>query len=274
VSDLTIAREFARVRVIAERDWKLFVSYRLQMIMRAVSGVFVVVGLFFMGRLVGDSAALGPYSGRYLEFALVGVVFLAFVNVGLRTFSGTISNEQRAGTLEILLANPVRLPTLLTGMYVFPLAQVGLNMAVYITTAGALLGARFAVGGVPAAFVILLLTLVIFGAAGAISAAVIVITKRGDPVAALVAQMATLLGGAVFPVSVMPDWLAAVARLLPPYYALEGVRSAVILGEGFADVWTEIVILGGFAIVLVPLGLWLFSRALRQARIMGTLGNY
>lgn len=274
MSTLGLASELATIRIIAERDWKLFVSYRLQLIMRAFSGVFVVVGLFFMSRLVADAAALGPYSGRYLEFALVGVVFLALVNVGLKTFSGTISNEQRSGTLEILLANPVRLPTLLTGMYVFPLTNVVLNMTVYLGTAVLFLGARFDLGGALPALSVLALTLVIFGAVGAISAAVIVVTKRGDPVAALAAQTATLLGGAVFPVSVMPDWLATVARLLPPYYALEGVRKAVILGEGFDGVWTEIVVLAGFAVVLVPLGLWLFSRALRQARVMGTLGNY
>jgi ABC-2 type transport system permease protein len=269
-----VRADLAAVRVIAERDWRLFVSYRLQLIMRVVSGVFVVIGLFFMGRLVATSAALGPYSGRYFEFALVGVVFLALVNVGLRTFSATIANEQRVGTLEMLLVSPVRLPTLLAGIYVFPLASVGLNMAVYLATAILLLGARFELHGVPAALVVLLLTLVIFGAVGAISAAVIVITKRGDPVAALGAQAAMLLGGAVFPITVMPDWLQAVARLMPPYYALEGARAALILGAGFAEVWRELAVLAGFAVVLVPVGLWLFARALRQARVLGTLGNY
>ena len=98
----TLAPELARISIIAERDWRIFVSYRLQTIMRVASGISVVVALLFMGRVEAGSEALGPYSGRYFEFALIGVVFLAFVSAGLNTFAATISGEQRAGTLEIL----------------------------------------------------------------------------------------------------------------------------------------------------------------------------
>lgn len=263
-----------RIGAIAVRDLRVFWSYRLQMYMTVASSMLMVVGLFFMGRMVGQAPTLGEFTGHYFEFALIGVVFISFVNVGLGAFKKTFTTEQTIGTLEVLLTSPTRLSTLLAGMFVFPLLRSALFMAIYVLTAVVLLGASFELAGALPALVLVALTVLVFCAVGAISGAIIVLTKRGDPVGSLATQGATLLGGALFPVAVLPGWLEGLARLLPPYYALEGVRSALINGAGFGAVADEMLILAGFAVVLVPVSLWIFARALRRARILGTLGNY
>lgn len=74
--------------------------------------------------------------------------------------------------------------------------------------------------------------------------------------------------------SVLPGWLQAVGKLGPAYYGLRAMRSTLLGGAGFADITGDLLVLGVFATVLLPLSLAFFSRALRVARISGTLGTY
>jgi hypothetical protein len=52
------------------------------------------------------------------------------------------------------------------------------------------------------------------------------------------------------------------------------MRKALLLGAGLGEVVSELVVLAVFAMVLLPLGLLAFRRALRQARRDGTLGQF
>lgn len=272
---MTAATEtIAKLRVIAHRDFTIMTSYRLQFVMRSGSGLLAVAALFFLGRVVGDSPGLGAYRAQYFEFALLGTIVLAFASVALQSFSQTITEEQRAGTLEVLISGPTGIPTLLAGMFVVPLANTLFTVAIYLIIAVGLFGASFALGGVLPGLVLLVLTLTTFCAFGILSAALIVVSKRGDPLSLGIAHLTTFLGGAMFPVTVLPEWLQAAARFFPPYYGLEGLRQALLLDAGFAGVRDELVVVGAFAAVLLPLSLAAFRLALRSARVLGTLGDF
>lgn len=56
------------------------------------------------------------------------------------------------------------------------------------------------------------------------------------------------LGGALVPVSMLPDWLQAAAPLSPLYWALRGYRAVLVEGRGLAAVVPSVlVLLGGAA---------------------------
>jgi hypothetical protein len=52
------------------------------------------------------------------------------------------------------------------------------------------------------------------------------------------------------------------------------MRSALLTGGGLTDIAGDLVVLAAFAAVLVPVSLVCFARAVRIARISGTLGTY
>jgi ABC-2 type transport system permease protein len=262
------------VAALVRRDAQIFFSYRLQVVMRLVSALFLVVGLFFMDRTVGDAPALGAYGGRYFEFALIGFVLLYFVEVGLGAFTDSLAREQQTGTLEVLLSTPNRLATVLGGLLVFPVLNVTAMVGIYLVSSVVLLDARFAVGGILPGLVVLALTLACFTGIGAMSGGLSILVKRGDPIGAIVAQATTLLGGALFPTTVLPSWLQTLAVAFPPYHALVALRATFIEGASLLDVLPQVLILAAFASVLLTCGLWVFGRASRYARVLGTLGNY
>jgi ABC-type multidrug transport system permease subunit len=80
-----------------------------------------------------------------------------------------------------------------------------------------------------------------------------------------------LLGGALFPVRVLPDQLHVLSRLVPTRYAFDGARAAVYGGSGLG---ADLLALMAFAMITLPISLLLFRRALVAARQVGSLNQY
>ncbi len=263
----------SRVSALARRDLALELSYHFQLFLRAWTMVLAVVMFFFLGRLVGDAQELEGYRGGYFEFALAGLVVMGYSQACVNSFGQSIQREQSTGTLEILLSTATRLRTLMAGTLVVPLLFASVEAVLYFGLGWALSGLSFSLGALLLAVPLLLLTLGAFAAIGILSAAVIVLTKRGDPFSSLVLQASNLLAGAVFPIAVLPESLQLIARMVPAFYGLRGVREVLLAGGGLSEISSDLLALVAFNLVLVPLSLWALSRAVRIARITGTLGN-
>jgi ABC-2 type transport system permease protein len=268
------ASRLAKVVAIARRDLTLEAAYHFRLGLRFVRILFLTTTLYFIAKLVHDPTQLDPYGGQYFEFVVVGFVVTSFVLLSLSAITTTINDEQRAGTLEMLLTSPTSLPVLLAGTFVVPLAFTVLEVTVYVTLAIVLFGANLSVGAILLSTPLLALTVATFASLGIFSAAFVVLTKRGDPVTLFAAQITVLFAGAIFPTTVLPHAVQWVTRLIPAYYGLEGVRRTVLGHAGLVDEFPYIAALAAFAIVLLPLSVWCFARALHVARATGTLGTY
>ncbi|MGB6391098.1 MAG: ABC transporter permease, partial [Candidatus Acidiferrales bacterium] len=87
----------------------------------------------------------------------------------------------------------------------------------------------------------------------------------------IVLGLSGLVGGMMYPISVLPPALRFVARLIPVTYSLEGMRAALLAGSGWGALVGPIVALLIFAAVLLPLSFAVFAWALRRTKITGTL---
>jgi ABC-2 type transport system permease protein len=122
--------------------------------------------------------------------------------------------------------------------------------------------------------VVLALSVVTFSAVGIISASVILVAKRGDPVAWALNVLLTLLGGVYYPVEILPVYLQRIAEFLPVTYALRAMRLALLQGFSLSALAREVAILFAFAVVLVPLSLLTFQFAVNLAKREGSLAQY
>jgi ABC-2 type transport system permease protein len=263
---------WAKAVAIARRDCAIQLSYHFALIGRVGAIGISVATFFFIGEIV-DPEKLGAYGDNYFAFVLVGLFVGAIAAVGLGSFTETLRQEQASGTLEVLLATPTGLPTLFIGSMITPFLLATIETSL-VTTVAVGLGAHFEWSGVLTAAFALPPTLAVYAAFGAVSAAFIILSKRGDPVTPLVTQLSNLLAGALFPVAVLPAALETLAHLLPPYYALYVMRAGLLEGEPITAVAGEFAILVMFAVIMLPASLWLLKRALRVARVLGTIGSY
>jgi ABC-2 type transport system permease protein len=194
----------ARLRVLFRRDLSLELSYHFQFAIRVLQMFMFTTSLFFIAKLVNNPPELQRYGGRYFEFVIVGIIVVSFVNLGIGSFTASISDEQRAGTLEVVLASPTGLPTLLAGSFLTPLLLTVVQMTLYLTTAIVVFRAHIPLSRLPLALPLLALMVLTFCALGVMSASFIVLTKRGDPISLVAVQAGTLFAGVLFPTSVLP----------------------------------------------------------------------
>lgn len=195
--------------------------------------------------------------------ALVGFVvfFLVFILTGI-----SFLRERIGGTLERLLATPVRRLEIVTGyslgFAIFATLQVALILTfvlgtVHIAAIGPLpdinLGLGVPIAGSPVlAFVITLLL-----AISAVNLGIFLSTFARTEFQILqfiplVIVPQGLLSGIFWPVEALPGLLQPLAWLMPMTYGIDGLREVLIKGSGL-DLWAvqlDILVLAGMALVL------------------------
>jgi ABC-2 type transport system permease protein len=257
------------------RDWRQETSYRLSFGLSIFGALFGILTFYFLGQMIGKDTvhALAPYGGDYFAFALIGIAFHSYLQTALRSFSGQIRDAQILGTLEVQLVTPTPVPQVILFSSLFSFLWTSLRVVIFLGL-GLLFGLKIHPSATGVALLILLLTVIAFASLGLISASFILAFKRGDPLIWLFSGTSTLLGGLYYPVSVLPDWLRPLSNLLPITWALEAMRRALLTGASAYELRSEIGILALFAGLGVPLGVWIFQRAVRHAMAQGSLGQY
>lgn len=257
------------------RDYLRDVSYRLAFVL-SFSGIFVsTFGFFFVSRLIDPDAALLPaqYEGNYFAFVLTGIAFSSYFGVGLRSFAEALRMAQVKGTLEAMLISPTPLSMIVIGSALWSYLLTSFRVVLYLLL-GWILGVRFDAPNLLAGAVALLLAIVAFAAVGIASASFIMVTKRGDPFTFFFGLTANLFGGVFFPIEALPGYLQWIGRLLPITYALNAIRDALLFGASWRAIAPDLLVLGMFALLLLPLTLYGFRRAVQRARLDGSLAHY
>jgi ABC-type multidrug transport system ATPase subunit/ABC-type multidrug transport system permease subunit len=258
------------------RDVRIHLSYRFAFALGFVGMLFNVAVFYYLAQLITDARvpALERYGSDFFPFILIGIAFRGYLGVGLNHFAPSLRAEQMMGTLGMLLASPVKVSTLLSASAGFAFVYHSITVVGYLLI-GLLMGSlSLDKMNFPVVIIIMVPTMASFSALGMLSAAFLMTFKRGDPVNFLINAAVTLFGGVYFPVEVLPESLRVVSYALPITYSLEAMRKGLLVGAGLPDVIHELGVLVGFAVVLMPLGLIAFRRALRQARKDGTLGQF
>jgi ABC-2 type transport system permease protein len=119
--------------------------------------------------------------------------------------------------------------------------------------------------------VVLIATLLAFSGLGIFSASYLLLFKRGNPARWFVVGVSSIVGGMLFPVSILPGWLQFVARLNPVTYALDAMRAALLDGANLFAIAKPLLVLLFFAAILLPASGVTFSWALRRTKMTGTL---
>ena len=266
------------VKLIAfvKRDLLIDTSYRLSFILQLGSIFLSLASYHFLARFIGHSPlpGLSAYGGDYFAFVIVGVSLHEYLSTSLDAFSRSLRESQLSGTLEALLSTQTSLRTIVLSSAAYRFLWTSLNVSFYYTIGVTLFGVRLTHGKLIAAALLLLIAVIVFSALGILSAAFIVILKRGSPLSWLFGWLSWLLGGVLYPVAILPDWLRHISFLLPSTYAIEGMRAALLRAAPWFELWHSFAPLLLFALALVPLSFLSFHYAVRRVQITGTLTQY
>jgi ABC-2 type transport system permease protein len=109
---------------------------------------------------------------------------------------------------------------------------------------------------------------------GVLSAAAIVWLKKGDPITWIFGGLGSILGGAYFPIDVMPAWMQKISFLIPVTYSLNALRLTMLKGASLSAVAKPVSTLAIIAAVLLPASAVIFAATIQRGRREGTLTQY
>jgi len=260
------------VAAMAKKDFRTAVSYRVGFITGVISAFWGLFAFHFVSRLV-NSGQFSNNSNSYFRYAVVGLLFVSILQPTAAGTAVSARSEQVQGTLEYLASQPIRRICVGLGWSAYGFLQ-SIVIAAVVLALTIPLGFAVSNVNVPVVIGVTILSILIFAAAGNLGAALVLLVQQGVPLVAGILSIIVILSGTLFPVTEFPGWLQFVAHLSPLTYALEALRSALLADQPSTSYTTDMLVLVGFAIVLVPLSAIVLERTFRVAQRRGTLSTF
>jgi len=246
--------------------WREMKRYR-----KSKSGVIIrliqpAIWIIVMGNIFAGTQPLIQsvgFDGEYIEFMAPGVIILTAIFTSIFGGVNTLW-DRRYGFMNKALTSPISRSSIALGK----MLAISLIAAFQ---ASLILGIALAIG----------VTMPNLWMIGPIMAIVILFSIGFSGISVMVAAAANsqetfwgtvnflglpmfMISPALFPLALMPDWLATIAQFNPVTYAVILVRSMM---SGFVESSSaalSIVILGGFAIAMTLLASYVFTREVNK----------
>lgn len=196
-----------------------------------------------------DEPAIVDTQGFGQSVPGMGSMYVLFTVLGGMVL---LLNERRDWTLQRLLTMPVSRAQILAGKmgayFVLGMIQFGVVFAV-----GILVGQDF--GDDPLALLLIMAAFVLSATALTFALSTRVTTEgQASGITLLLALSLAPLGGAWWPLEIVPDIMRTIGHISPVAWAMGGFREVIFFGGTLADVWVSIAVLLGLSAVLFVIG--------------------
>jgi ABC-2 type transport system permease protein len=201
-------------------------------------------------------------AGKSALFLVPGLTAYVLALVSVLLTALTVAREWERGSMEQLFATPVSRFEIVVGK-LLPYMGMGTVQFLLVLTAGTW------VFGVPLKGDLGLLAVSAFlfmiGMLG--QGLLISIVARNQMVATQAATMSSmlpsmLLSGFMFPIANMPWVLQLVSHLVPARYFIAILRGVLLKGNGWSELWPDVLLLAGFATLMLVASTRRFDRKL------------
>lgn len=166
--------------------------------------------------------------------------------------------ERQLGTLRRLMIMPMSKNSFLLGKLLGIFVLGIFQMTVLILAGVVLFGVSW--GQSPSALILMVISFALVNTSLGILLATLVRTAQQANALASMAVMAfSALGGAWWPLDIVPRWMNILGHILPSAWAMDGFHAIIIRGQSAGAVVTEMAVLLAMGIVFLLLSFWNFS---------------
>lgn len=240
--------------------------------------IFTLAGSLFFNAPPGQEALESPNVGSPSGVVVYGFILYMFLSDTLWTIGVNIRHEQVQGTLEQLYLSPASKFASLVSRVTNTLLWTGLLSLVGAAVMALLIGRLPFENPGLGLYLLAMGLLGAFGMGFAFAAMTFYLKETANTVANLAQFAIIVLCAIVFPFSALPPAVRIASYLLPPAYAVDAFRSAMMgFPPGFPELAPfalEFWIVTGFGVAMPFFGYWLYRRAEDAARRDGTISAY
>jgi ABC-2 type transport system permease protein len=181
-----------------------------------------------------------------------------FATFGMIGGAALLIQERQSGTLRRLLVMPIHKGSILLGKMLGILLTGVLQMSLLIVVSALFFDVPW--GNSPAALVVMVLAFAL--AITSLSMMMAALTKtlaQANALGTVIVLSISALGGAWWPLEIVPDWMQTIGRFSPMSWAMAGFQDIITRGLGFTAVLPEAGVLLAFAAVFLFVGIWRFQ---------------
>ena len=263
--------EMVAVWGYVQRNYFLTKRYFMWEVVWLVYVTINAMAITFIG--AGVEASGGKVDTQFLmTYLLVGALLWNYLSMLFDVLSETVSWERWEGTIEYTFMSPSSRITHLLGMGLYAVVYGILQTALTLGVCALLFDLDLSNANYWGALLVLAVASVSLVGFGIVAAVLPLLSpEKGQQVSYIVSSVLLLVSGVYYNVSVLPNWMQAIATVSPVTYALDGSRAALQEGAGVAELWGSIWVLLVMGAVFVPLGIFVFHLGERYAKKTGKL---
>ena len=268
--------EIKKIGVFIKRDFRMFFTYKLAFFSNFFNMIFtffylVLFGTMFKNATLGD---ISLYSNDFISFILVGSMGWSFLWNIMNSVSFSLRNEMLMGTLESIMLTPTKIHTMMIAYAVFGSFFGLLTMAALFIVGVVFFGVTAFASANIFTLIIFVLSIVMMTGFGMIFGGLTIWFKNIGQTIPLIQGITMFFCGVYFPLSVLPSFLQPVAKFIPFYYSIEGMRRSLIMNNTDVEIMNYVVILIILAVGSIVIGLYAINRGFKKAKKDGSLAFY
>jgi ABC-2 type transport system permease protein len=189
------------------------------------------------------------------NFIVSGIIVIVMAIISALITSLTIAREWERGTMETLITTPVRKHELFFGKLI-PYIMIALFDVVLTVSAGYFIFDMPIRGSVVELYLVSLLFLIGTSSLGLLISS----SMRSQVIAVQLAIAVTympsiILSGYIFPIKNMPAIIQGITYLVPARYLIYYMKGITMKGIGFTLMWSQVLFLFLFALIVVVISL-------------------
>jgi ABC transporter DrrB family efflux protein len=258
VSPRELRADVTDARIVTGRNLRHFVRQLDLLIFSTIQPImFVLLFTYVFGGAISHSL---PPGVSYIDYLLPGILIQSVTFRASQTAVG-LSEDLKLGVIDRFRSMPMARSAVLIGRTTADLVRNVLIIVLMIIV-GYIIGFRFQAGAAQALACIALVSA--FGLALSWIFAFVALTVRGAEAAqtaGFVVLFPLVFASSVFvPVSTLPNWLQAVAKVSPVTLAANAARSLALVPGTPSSLGGAIAWIAGLLAVFIPLSVWRYRR--------------
>ena len=260
-----VLAELEKIWYFMKRDMVSFSTYKTNIAILLLTAVFGALSFAYFGQSAISQSVAQDFHTNLTTYLIIGLAFNTYLGQALTLVQKTIN----PWALEEVLVSPTGLTTFIVGSSIWGFIWSTAVVAVYLLIGVYFFGVILIVN-IVGTLIVIALGIGTFIGFSMIGSGILILTKQGDPVTALITIATSLFGNVLFPPQVLPPLLQAIAYVTPPYYFFTCIRH-MLLGWTIVMILPDLEILTLMCAIIVPLGYVIYAWCLKTARKNGTL---
>ena len=264
-----------KLYVFVKRDFLMLFTYKFAMVFNYVQMIMNLFLFVLFAGMFGERmlVMLEPYGGDFIQYILVGSIGWGYLWSAMGAASGSIQQEMMRGTFEPIFLTPTSPFVIVIAYTIWGLIMGTFSLLIHLAIGFFVFNVQLT-GNVVLAIGLMGLSVLMMIGFGLMVAGLNVFLKQIGAMVSVVQSVSLFLCGVYFPLSVLPEIIQPLGKILPFYYSIMGLRLSLSETSSLSDIMPYIWIILVMAIISLSVGAFLFKQGLNRARKEGTLAYY